>query len=651
MSRCALALIILLASATSASPQNWPKDADAVRAAEREKRWDDVLRQTAAMLPVYRDDAQVKSLYDWRATALESAQRWDAIVAEAESLGENGSRTPDAVKGPGPIFSPNNPLLAQVLTDYAGRLHRQKQGGLAIRVYRLVLARCPAQAERCASARLGIGDCCIWHIKDAQPSAVAEYVAVVRDYPAQKPAVATALQRLADYGSAMKDPRACADACASALTRYKDQFDADTLERFAIKRGEYLQQLEPWDAAVRAYREAEENFAVKSGMRGELAWRQAAILQEHGAPDAALTAYQRVLASHGVDNPGRCVDSLRRIVDLHLAAKRFDEAAKAAHVGLDTGDRDWMLPKMVECLKGLDPSNAKLTSFLLREADGAEHVDATLRSGEAPSLRSTSVLAEIGYPAWPAEIEQAFEKSQGDLGGDWRSLWRKGRLCLYRGRPREAAPLLYRAWLTCPNVQEALKLRRDLIEDVYHGLNGTHVGSDRWRKRLCPPPDAPAVDDETAAALRHDRPANEAAPEVRDARIALEVCLEAPYPLGANPQNVTREREVFLDAYARIAIEKGREDDLLRFCRKELEKERLAGMYDNFVQTGAMMCRSRDGHSAGELRFLEELAACPDVAARAKQIAQNLLNQMKLLRNPVQHQPQLYRKFLPPKKK
>ncbi len=632
MSRTALVAIIVLGSVFPALAQDWDQDKAPLETMQRENRWDDVLRLAAELLGKYRDDAQVLRLYEWRVTAYESAKRWDAMTTEAEGLDKAA-------------VGAKKPLLAQVLSHYASRLQANQKGDLAIRVYRSLLERCPAESERCAWARMGIGDCLLWHVKDAQERALGEYLAVERNYPAETKAVVAAAVRVADYGGSMKDIRAAADACDKLLHRFPGQCDADTLERVAVKYGEYLAQSEQWDGALKAYREAEEKFVKREAMLSDLAWREAAILQDRLHAEGAVPALQRVLASYGLSSPDRCADAARRLVSVHLAAKRYAEAAKAARICMDTGDEDWALPQMVECLRGIDPTEAKLQAFLLREIDGA--------NAQLAGRPVDDVLAGIGYPDYPPEVEKAFDQSLGGLDSDWRSLWRKGRLCLYRGKPREAAAHLYRAFLLCPGLQELQRIRIALVRDAYHGVYGTHVGAARWQRRLCPAPDNAEPDTETPALLAYSPPKPDTSADVNDALAALESCLREPFPTGVNPQTVAHDRQVFVDAYVRVAAEKGRTDDLIRFCLAEMEKEKLAGLFDAFVEAGALACRLRDGHAAGEIAFLEDLtnpAKTPGVAQRARHVAQTRLNPFRQLRANPPFNPQVYRKYLPRKR-
>ena len=619
----------VLALAAAAFGQPWDAQITKLRELERQKHWDDILTQTSEMLGKYADDKQVETIYQWRGTAYESAQRWDAIVAEADVLDKAA-------------VGAKKPLLAQVLADYAGRLHRHQKAELAVQVYRMIVERCPGESERCAWARIGIGDCYLWQMKDAQPKALAEFLAVERDYPDQTTATIAALQRLSDNGAAMKDLRASADACGRAVHERRSSYDAESLERFAIRRGEYLTALQDWDGAIQAYREAEDAFARTDATKSDMAQRQATLTQQHLGAEQAVLPLERVIACHGAAAANQCQDALRRLVDIHILAKRHGVAAQFARLGLDTGDRDWSLGKIVECLKALDPTNARLEAFLAREIDGVKRADGQDRA---------DVLAEIGYPAWPEETTKAFERSLADLGDDWRSLRRKGRVCLYWGRPREATGYFYRAFLSCSIPQELVKVRIDLIEDAYHGVYGTHVGAERWQRLFCPSPQDAPPDEDVADLFKRDHPVADASAVVNEALAALELCLARPYPIGANPQDVARDREVYLDAYSRIAIEKGREDDLIRFCRAAIEKENLTGLYDDFVLTALVMCRMRDGNAEGDFKLLEELndgARTPALVAQARHVVQTALSQLHPLHNPIVSQPQIYRRYLPP---
>ncbi len=619
----------MLAFASAAFAQEWEADVGKLREMERAKHWEEVLTATSAMLGTYVEDRQVEKLYEWRAQAYESTQRWDAIAAEAQALDK------------APVNATKS-VLAKVLAGYAGKLHRHQKGDLAIQVYCLVLERCPAESERCAWARIGIGDCLLYYVKDAQPRALPEFLAVERDYPKETPAVAAALQRIADYGGSMKDPRAAADACGRAVHGYRSSYEASAVERFSVRRGDYLVAAQDWAGAIQAYREAEESFANSDSSRSEMAHRQAVLTQEHVGADAAALPLERTMASYGVAAPNVCQDSLRRLVDIHLAARRYIEAAQFAHLGLDAGDRDWSLGKIVECLKSLDPTNARLEAFLAREIDGVKRSD---------GHDGADVLGGIGYPAWPAEIAKAFDGSLDELTDDWQSLRRKGWLCLYRGRPREGAVYLYRAFLACPNPQETVRLRVELLEDAYHGVYGTRVGAERWQRLICPGAQEPAPDADVVEMFKRDRPEADMSSEVSEAMATLGMCLARAYPVGVNPQDVARDREVLLRAYARIAEEKGREEDLIRFCLSALEKDHLTGLYDDFLQTALVMCRVRDGNAAGALRLLEDLSdptKMPALAGRARGLVQNAMNQLRSLRNPVVVQAQTYRRYLPP---
>ena len=606
MNRALVILTVVCVAAGPAVAQHWDREFAKLRDQVRQKQYDDALKLSEDLLRVAKAPERIREIYAQRARVLAELKRWDLMLAEAETFA-------------GAAFAADRKLLAEVYADYAGRLVTGKKPRDAINVYRLLLANCPKQAERCAWARVGIGDCYNWHLKDSVAKAVPEYLAIERDYPRQTRVVATATWRAGEVYWRLKDYRNAADAYRKVAYVQKTHHPYHEIETAAIRVAQCHAFLEEWDRAIAAYREAEAKCITRANVKNDVARHRGDILFKQERFAEAAKEYQRVLSRYGVAGAGSCQHASRRLVECCAALKRYDDALKAAHICSINGDEGWVVPKIVEYLKLLDGNDTRVGQFVLYQLHGP--------GGPEGDEKLPDVLGDIGYPDYPADVQADFTKSLAALGNSPSELHRKGRACLYRGRPREAVPYLYEALLGSRD-WELPKVGGLLVDGAVLGVQGTHAGRERWYRYLLHGPQGKDVDREVRALLVHKHPARDDRAKLNRVLAALERYITEPYQPGVNRRNETASRKVFIDAYARIAREKARTDDFVGLCRRLLAEAALADLYAHGISRACLCIRARDGHFAAEFRFLKTLtdpAKTPGLNRRARQAAKNEL--------------------------
>jgi len=633
MNRSLVILAILVVATSVADAQNWNADHDRLVQAVRQKRFEEALNLATDMLGTYREAQFVRDIYTHRVAALRELKRWDAIVAEAGELEKAH-------------FAADRQRLADLYVRFAGALRRGKQPQKAVQVYRLVISRCPKQAAACATARLAIADCYRYDVKDAVKQAIAEYLAVEKEYPAETQTVATAIQRLGDTWWGLKDYRKAKDAYHKAVHRYRECYRPNQVSQYAVRIGEACDRLKEPENARRAYREAEEKFADRDVTRSDLAWRQAKILFDQKRYAEAATGYQRVLARYALANEWRSANAAQSLVDCFVPQRKLNDALKAAHVVYDWGNRHWAVPKIIELLKQLDGNDQRADTFVLFQLYGPK--------GKDGKDALPDVLAAIGYPEYGAAIQKDFEASLTSLGDDWQGLRRKGKLCLLRGRPREAIPHLYQALLRGPT-QQTQSLGVDLVDKAVTALYGTEVNRKPFYRYLRYGAEGKDVAPGVAELLPRPRRTKDNSAKLTEGIAALESFIGEPFAPGVNRRNEAGRRFVMLKAYLRLATERGREDQCVRFCRSVLTRQHLRELQAECVRLASRVLRLRDGHLADEFRFLEETAdpkKSPKITPAARNAARQELGRLSRV-NAWQkpHKIDFYRRFLPRKKR
>ena len=625
---------ILLGLVLPAQAQDWAKDSRQLQELIWKSYWAKALEVSSKLLNDYHEDAQITRIYSHRIHAFMVLKKWDEAFAETQELEKAD-------------FSKNRKLLADLYFQFASQLHRHRQGEKALKTYHLLIEKCPKQTDFCARARIGAGDCYLHHVKNAAEKAAAEYASVERDYPGEQAHCATAVRRGADTLSRLKKHAEAAAEYHKVLTKYRRFFQLAELEKLTCTMGYTYEAIEDWTGARRAFRDAEA-LTTREDVKNELAWRRATILYNQKKWAEAIVEFQQTIARYGIANEGRCLDAARKIAECYAALENYDEALKAAHVVYDAGDVPWAVRNIVNWLKTRDGNAERLENFVLFQMHGPK--------GEDGGSDLPNVLAEIGYPACSADVQKDFENSLGALKDDWQDCYRKGRLCLYRGKPTEAVSYLYRAFLNCPN-KEAYRHGQEIVGGAVRAICGTEAGLEPWYAFL-----RDGTRDENIGArlrelLRQKPRRQQRTTKVLEVLTGLEKYILEPFPAPGNRWAERTRRITMLHAYLRIAVEKGCEDDLIGFARRLLAHPGIADLYQTCADVVSLAFRARDGHLAGALRWFDQIAdprKTPNMNPRARQDAKRALGELTRTRSwKRRHAPNAYRQYLPkrPRKK
>jgi hypothetical protein len=207
--------------------------------------------------------------------------------------------------------------------------------------------------------------------------------------------------------------------------------------------------------------------------------------------------------------------------------------------------------------------------------------------------------------------------------------------------------------MLCEDAGQLRNIRNDLVSGPYFVLHGTPVGGEKWMEYLRTGTVEGGMDDEMKTVFAWKRVERQQNAQLDRAIQVLEKFVTEPFPAGANAREENYRRQVMLSAYFRIAVEKGREDDFIRFCGNVLAEPRHGAIYDDCIILGARCHRMRDGHMAEEFRFVEALAARSSaVSSHARQVAQQYLQRLNAVADwPKTHNIGAYRRYLPPKPK
>ncbi|GAH79472.1 unnamed protein product, partial [marine sediment metagenome] len=167
---------------------------------------------------------------------------------------------------------------------------------------------------------------------------------------------------------------------------------------------------------------------------------------------------------------------------------------------------------------------------------------------------------------------------------------RKSRICLYRGKPRDAARHLYRGFLECPN-QEVHRFGRELVGAV-RAIRGGAAGLEPWYAFLRHGSGRQKIESQLPGLLVRRTPRGVKTARVAEALGALERYILEPLPIGSNRAVGVRNRAVMLNAYFRIASRKGCEDDAIGFCRRILATPGFGELYPACVQVACRTLRT-----------------------------------------------------------
>ena len=632
MTRWLLIPVVVLAVVLPAQAQDWNKDYRQLQELIWAHKYDEALDLSKRLLGVYHEEEQVCNLYVQRVHAHLVRNKFDEAFAEALTLDKAD-------------FAGNRKLLARVYFRFASELQRLRQADKAVKVYHLLIEKCPGETDWCARARIGAGDCYRHLVKDGAEQAAAEYAAVEKDYPAGKEHAAAAVSRLADTLNGLKKHADAVAEYRKALTQYRQFHQAGDLERLAAAMGHACVALEDWPNALAAYRDVEA-LTTRDSVRNEMASRRANILFTQQKYPEAIAAFQQTLSRYGVADVGRCMDAARKIAECHAAAENYPEALKAAHVVYDAGDLDWAVQKIVTWLKALDGNDERVETFVLFQMHGPKVPD---REEELPN-----VLLDIGYPDYGAEVQGDFDKSLASLGDDWRGLQRKARLCLYRGKPRLAVPYFYRAFLECPN-QELQVCGQAVVFEGVRAVYGTEAGLDPWYAFLRDGTTDATIEPQRGELLVRKPRRKDRTPKVLEVLGGMDQYLQEPFPAQGNRWPERTRRIALLNACFRIAAEKGCEEDFLDLGRRVLINPGLPDLYDTCTGVVSLTFRARDGHPANARDWFAQLvdpAKTPELNPKARQAAQKALNELSRTNSWKRHRgPNAYQRYLPKKPK
>ena len=421
--------------------------------------------------------------------------------------------------------------------------------------------------------------------------------------------------------------------CTRLLAIYRDESQVSHLH---LQRVNALMALKRLDEAREDCRAALQ-LPLSLCAKNELAWHSAGILAQQQKFAEAGREFQHVVADYGFAVDGLCQDAGRKVVDCYVAQKDYDAALKAAHVVYDAGETNWAVPKIAECLKLLDGNAGRAKAFVLFQMYGppsaqgeAAPEDVPKDAPKDPRELARNVLAEIGYPAWDAEVVKSFERSVGEIANNWQDLRRKGRVCLYAGKPEEAARYFFRAFRECPD-SEVARSGEELVLGPVRAVQGTEVALDVYYQFLRTGTSKEKLDPRLQAIFVGELD-QAAPPQVAGVLAGLERCIIEPLIVRRDLGQQMRNRLAMLDTYCRIASAKGRGEDVLRLCREILADLRLSEVQTGAVAPAAATLRKRDGHMAGERSFLEDLTAplkAPAATPYARQMARNKLNELE----------------------
>ena len=187
---------------------------------------------------------------------------------------------------------------------------------------------------------------------------------------------------------------------------------------------------------------------------------------------------------------------------------------------------------------------------------------------------------------------------------------------------------------------------------MIRGIHGTRAGHDGYGAYLGHGPGAEGVTHEIRELFRRKKPAVTPAPaNLPEIMSALERYISQPFPPGQYRPHVVAERMIMFRAYARIALEKGKTDRMLRFCKEILSNGKIPDMYAPVLSVTRLTIRKRDGHFANEHKFLKELCdakTSPTLTSRGRGHVRNEMKSMKRIAGSFsKFSPNQYRQYLP----
>lgn len=569
-----LAVLLALLVSDAAVCGDWRADSHHIwMKVHRHKKYDEALKLGDKMLTHYQTPAQLKSIGQFRAEANLKRKQVDKAIEDARALADG-------------VLAKKHDLLADVYFGYAYAFDRHRQGKRSITFYEMVLEKCPDSKGQCARARIAAGDHKQRYIKNGWKQAIEEYATVERDYPTEAKYVPTALRKMADlYMHRLRDPKNAELNYGKIVKQYIKDLDPKTQKHVAWRLGESREQLKDHKGAYAAYTDAAK-WVTDAPSLQDLAWRRANIRFAQQDYAKAVDEFLVSMTKYGMANESRSKQAARSVMDSYFMLKKYDEAIRAARVVYDWSDQHAAVYKIAEILKLQNGKAEKVRPFALFQMHGAKGPD-----GKGGTL---NLLSTIGYPKYPAHIEQGFAKAMKSYGDTWRDWQKKGKLYMVWGKPREAGKCLFRALRMCDSLRDAVRIGQELIGGPVRALRGTSHGITDWYDYLISgkrPPDFDSLKDIFSVSAKVDK-----SPQIAEALKGLEEFLLEPFPSARDSRHEIDQRGKLLGGYARIAMQAGQHDKLNALCEKLLADKGQGNMHGHVISSLCTTLRARDGH-------------------------------------------------------
>ncbi|HUT36260.1 MAG TPA: tetratricopeptide repeat protein [Planctomycetota bacterium] len=206
----------------------------------------------------------------------------------------------------------------------------------------------------------------------------------------------------------------------------------------ALRSGDLWRSLKKPDEALAAYRKAAASAEEPDEAAAALL-RAADVLLELKRPAEARAEMTRVLCSCPL-RPDVCQQAQARIVESHRAESKWPEALGAARILYDAAGDEQAIraaaQAVAQAFLACDGTLARANEFLAFQSYGPAGPDG--KPG-TPDDVAANHLAKLKYPAFDAAAGKQFQAAIDAQPKSYEGYRAKGFLCVYWGKPKEAA--------------------------------------------------------------------------------------------------------------------------------------------------------------------------------------------------------------------
>ncbi|MBM4030949.1 MAG: hypothetical protein FJ291_04090 [Planctomycetes bacterium] len=222
----------------------------------------------------------------------------------------------------------------------------------------------------------------------------------------------------------------------------------------ALRSGDLLRSLKRAPEALAAYRKAASSAEEPDEAAGALLRAAEILIELKKAPEARAELIRVICASPL--RPDLCQQAQARIAECYRAESQFPEALGAARILFDAAGDEAAIRNAAQAIAqaflACDGTLARANEFLAFQSYGPAGQDG--KPGTADDVAANH-LAKVKYPAFDAAANKLFQAALDAQPKSFDGYRARGYLCVYWGKPKEAASNFFLAFKAAPLAQVA----------------------------------------------------------------------------------------------------------------------------------------------------------------------------------------------------